>query len=65
MQKVTIVMTDNALLQLLRLSSQALPIGGYAYSQGLETVCDNGTVDDEESLYVWIQDMLRNGLGLP
>lgn len=62
MQKVTIVMTDNALLQLLRLSSQALPIGGYAYSQGLETVCDNGTVDDEESLYVWIQDMLRNGL---
>ena len=56
------MMTDNALLQLLRLSSQALPIGGYAYSQGLETVCDNGTVNNEESLFAWIKDMCMNGL---
>lgn len=62
MKIVIIAMTDNALLQLLRLSSQALPIGGYAYSQGLETVCDNGAVHDEESLYGWIQDILLNGL---
>ncbi len=57
-----LIMTDNALLQLLRLSSQALPIGGYAYSQGLETVCDNGTVNNEESLFAWIKDMCINGL---
>lgn len=55
-------MSDFALLQLLRLSSQALPIGGYAYSQGLETVCDNGMVNNEDTLFAWIQDMCTNGL---
>ena len=55
-------MNNLALLQLLRLSSPALPIGGYAYSQGLEAVCDNATIDDEESLYNWVKDGLQQAM---
>ena len=55
-------MNNLALLQLLRLSSPALPIGGYAYSQGLEAVCDNATIDDEETLHSWIKDCLQQAM---
>lgn len=55
-------MNNTALLQLLRLCSPALPIGGYVYSQGLETACDKNFVSDEQSLYDWLQGMLFNSL---
>ena len=55
-------MTDPALLQLLRLCSPALPIGGYAYSQGLETACDKGYVRDRKTLLEWIQGLLGHSL---
>ena len=55
--------TDSlALLQLLRLSSPALPIGGYAYSQGLETACENNHVSDKDSLYSWINGIMKNSM---
>ena len=53
--------TDSLpLLQLLRLSSPALPIGSYAYSQGLETACDSNYVHDKDSLHDWILGVIQN-----
>ena len=48
-----------ALLRLLWLASPALPIGGYAYSRGLEyAVCD-GSISDAESARRWIDGVLE------
>ncbi|MFK7795449.1 MAG: urease accessory protein UreF [Gammaproteobacteria bacterium] len=55
-------MNKLSLLQLLRICSPTLPIGSYAYSQGLETACHNEYVTDEESLKKWIQGLLENSL---
>jgi urease accessory protein len=46
------------LLALLQLASPALPVGGYAYSQGLETAIAEGRVHDSESVRRWIGDLL-------
>ncbi len=45
-------------LALLQLASPALPVGGYAYSQGLETAVSEGRVQDAESVRRWIGDLL-------
>lgn len=49
-------------LHLLHLASPALPIGAYAYSQGLEYAIDKGWVDGD-ALTTWITDGLVLGLG--
>ena len=55
--------TNNlALLQLLRLCSPALPIGSYAYSQGLESACENDFVHDEDSLAAWIRGVMQTSM---
>lgn len=48
-------------LHLLHLSSPSLPIGAYAYSQGLEYAIEAGWVDGDE-LARWLQDGLQLGL---
>ena len=55
-------MTPQALLHLLRLASPALPIGGYAYSQGLEQAVQAGVVTSEESLCGWLEGLACSGL---
>lgn len=57
-----ITMTDLALLRLLQLVSPALPVGAYAYSQGLEYAVDCGWVRDEATAGDWIQGLLEHGL---
>jgi urease accessory protein len=52
-------MRPIALARLLQLSSQALPIGGYSHSQGLEAAIDRQVVTDESSLLRWIADVLE------
>lgn len=47
------------LLAALHLASPALPVGGFAYSQGLETAIDEGIVHDAASAQRWIEDALR------
>lgn len=54
---------DLRLLQLLQLASPALPVGGYSYSQGLESAVEAKLVHDEESARVWIEDLLRSVVG--
>jgi urease accessory protein len=52
-------MTLGTTLALLQLASPALPVGGFAYSQGLESAIDDGTVHDAVSAQHWIGDALR------
>ncbi len=53
----------TALPQLLRLASPMLPVGAYAYSQGMEWAVDVGTIGDEASALAWITDLLRFNIG--
>lgn len=54
---------DQALLRLLQLASPALPVGGFAYSQGLEYACHAGWIQGESSLYEWLSGLLEHSLG--
>ncbi|MES3022330.1 MAG: urease accessory protein UreF [Pseudomonadota bacterium] len=47
-------MNAGALLHLLQFASPALPIGGYSYSQGLESALEAGIVHDPDSARAWI-----------
>lgn len=51
--------TDAPLLQLIWLASPALPIGGFSYSEGIESAVDCGLVDNEESVAAWVVDQLH------
>lgn len=51
------------LLRLLQLTSPALPIGAFAYSQGLEQAVAMGSVKDEATAKAWIVGLLEHGLG--
>ena len=51
------------LLRLLQLASAALPIGAFAYSQGLEQAIAMGWVKDESSAKDWILGLLGHGVG--
>jgi urease accessory protein len=53
----------TALAQLLRLASPMLPVGAYAYSQGMEWAVEEGTVRDEDSALAWIADLLHFNVG--
>jgi urease accessory protein len=53
---------NPALLRLLQLCSPALPIGAFAYSQGLEHAVTAGWVKDEESAAHWILGLLTDAL---
>jgi urease accessory protein len=50
------------LLAVLQLASPGLPVGGFAYSQGLEQAIDAGLVHDAASAQRWIDDLLRLSL---
>ncbi|MBC7454321.1 MAG: urease accessory protein UreF [Massilia sp.] len=52
-------MKASALLHLLQFSSPALPIGGYSYSQGLETAIELGTVRGAAACRAWIVGYLH------
>jgi urease accessory protein len=56
-------LTTTALLQLIRLASPSLPVGGFSYSEGIESAVDAGLVRDEASARAWLLDQLDLGIG--
>jgi len=50
------------LLGLMWLASPALPVGGFSYSEGLESAVDAGVVHDGASAAEWLTDQLHLGL---
>ena len=56
---MAITTTDAALLRLLQLSSAALPVGGYAFSQGMESAVEAGWLPDAASTRAWLELQLR------
>ena len=55
--------TSLQLTQLLRLVSQALPVGAYAYSQGMESAIAERHVACEEDAAEWIGDLMHMAIG--
>ena len=47
------------LLKLLTLSSTALPVGAYCYSQGVESAIDRGMIHDEASSIAYFEEVLE------
>jgi len=50
------------LLQLMWLASPALPVGGFSYSEALESAVESGHVTDEAKACAWLTDQLHLGL---
>ena len=55
-------LTASALLQLMRLASPSLPVGGFSYSEGLEAAVEAGLVAGEAQALAWLLDQLNLGL---
>jgi urease accessory protein len=53
----------SAVLRLLQLTSPALPIGAFAYSQGLEMALERGWVSDEHTTLEWLRGLLSHSIG--
>ena len=54
---------STRLLHLLHLVSPALPVGAYAYSQGLEYAVESGWLDTEPLLADWLRGVMHYGIG--
>jgi len=52
----------GALLQLMWLASPALPVGGFSYSEGLESAVEAGHVGSEADAAAWLRDQLELSL---
>ncbi|WP_439135440.1 urease accessory protein UreF [Pseudomaricurvus sp.] len=59
---MAITTTDTGLLRLLQLSSVSLPVGGYAFSQGLEYAIEAGWVDSVDSAEAWLELQIHDAL---
>jgi len=57
------ILMDEATRKLTAWLSPSFPVGGFAYSHGLETACAEGIVHDQDSARNWIGDVVRSGAG--
>ena len=55
------IINNQQLLRLLQLASPLLPVGGYSYSEGLESLIAQGIIHDRMTLQAWIGQELRFG----
>ena len=56
------VANQQKLLRLLQLNSPSLPIGTYAYSQGLEAAISQGLIKDVEQAEHWLKTVLAHSI---
>lgn len=59
---MSVINQQQKLLRLLQLNSPSLPIGTYAYSQGLEAAINQGLVGDIEQAEHWLKMILNYAL---
>ena len=57
------MLTDARLLTLAQWLSPAYPVGGFAYSHGLESAVRAGWIADADGLRGWLADVLEHGSG--
>jgi urease accessory protein len=57
-----IQLSAPGLLRLLQLTSPALPIGAFAYSQGLEAVVEQGAIADDATAAAYLTGVLHDGM---
>jgi urease accessory protein len=55
-------LSPAALIELIRLASPALPVGGFSYSEGLEAAVQAGLLADEAAVARWLIDQLHLSL---
>lgn len=55
-------LTPGVLIELMRLASPALPVGGFSYSEALEAAVDCGLVSDAETARDWLLDQMQLSL---
>ena len=60
---MAITTEPQQLLQLLAFMSPAFPVGGFAYSHGLEWAIDDGMVKSADDVREWIEALLVHGSG--
>ena len=53
----------SALARLLQLASPTLPVGGFSYSQGLESAVESGWLRTPADVGTWLQDLLEGPVG--
>lgn len=51
----------QVLLRLLQLTSPALPVGAYSYSEGLETLVEQGAIATSQDMLHWLTQELTYG----
>jgi urease accessory protein len=54
-------LSQSTLLRLMLLLSPSFPVGGFAYSHGLEQAAFDGQVRDAETLVEWLSSLLVQG----
>jgi urease accessory protein len=55
--------TERDVLTLAQWLSPAFPVGGFAYSHGLETAIQRGVIATADDLAGWLRDVLEHGSG--
>jgi urease accessory protein len=60
---MSIELNPLSLLHLLHSASPALPVGAFAYSQGLEYALDAGWCKTAQEVDAWLETLLQSGLG--
>jgi urease accessory protein len=58
---ITLHINNQQLLRLLQLASPLLPVGGYSYSEGLESLISQQIIHDRVTLQAWIDRELQVG----
>lgn len=61
-QSVADAASPLTLMRVLQLASPALPVGAYAYSQGIEWLVEEGSLKSADDVERWIESVLTQGL---